>query len=316
MTNAARNSLKIALIVAVASVAAIIACGVGNQKAPATQPKAIAYGDARKLGSLAAGWDVPESSGLTAGRVNKGVFWTHNDSGDTPVLYAFDRKGKYLAKVSIAGAAAADWEDLCSWKVGEKGYLLIGDFGDNMTTRDRGTLYLLEEPKLDPAAKGLQKLSASIIQKVHFTFEGGPANCESVGYDPTTRTVVLVTKADAPAGVYLLPWPKKPGDETVKIERVATLDIPTTSAMDISPDGLRAADGTYDDAYEYVRKPTESWADAFKREPRTLKMPYRAKGEGLCYGPEGRSLYLTSEGSLSPLWEVPATSPTTRPKGP
>ncbi len=34
-------------------------------------------------------------------------------------------------------------------------------------------------------------------------------------------------------------------------------------------------------------------------------MPKRDKGEGVCYGADGMTLYLTSEGPGPPLWEVP-----------
>src|SRR5687767_14630941 len=33
---------------------------------------------------------VKESSGIAASRRNAGIFWTHNDSGDGPFIYAFD----------------------------------------------------------------------------------------------------------------------------------------------------------------------------------------------------------------------------------
>ena len=62
-------------------------------------------------------------------------------------------------------------------------------------------------------------------------------------------------------------------------------------------------------AFEFTRKPGETWKDAFSRVPRTLAMPVRVQGEAICYGRDGRSLYLTSERRPTPLWEVrPVTS--------
>ena len=86
---------------------------------------------------------------------------------------------------------------------------------------------------------------------------------------------------------------------------MATLKIRTTSAMDISPDGLRAVVLTYGSAYEYVRGPKETWAQGFSRQPRELRMPRRQQGESICYGHDGKSLYLTSEKVPTPLLEVP-----------
>ncbi len=37
---------------------------------------------------------IKESGGIAASRRNPGVFRTHNDGGDGPFVYAFDRWGK------------------------------------------------------------------------------------------------------------------------------------------------------------------------------------------------------------------------------
>src|SRR4051812_12104938 len=41
---------------------------------------------------------VKESSGIVASRQFKDVFWTHNDSGNAPVIYAITREGKAIAE--------------------------------------------------------------------------------------------------------------------------------------------------------------------------------------------------------------------------
>ena len=47
---------------------------------------------------------IRESSGLAASRLRPGVFWTHNDSGDKPRLYAFDTAGTHLGCWEAPGA--------------------------------------------------------------------------------------------------------------------------------------------------------------------------------------------------------------------
>jgi hypothetical protein len=76
--------------------------------------------------------------------------------------------------------------------------------------------------------------------------------------------------------------------------------------MDISADGLRAVVLTYGPAFEYVRAGGEKWSAAFRRPGRKLWMPGRRQGESICYGPDGKTLYLTSEKLPTPLLEVPA----------
>ena len=249
---------------------------------------------------------IGESSGIVASRRHQGVFWTHNDSGDSARLYACNRKGESLGTFLISGAEARDWEDIASFKRGRNAYLLIGDIGDNAQKRRECELYLVQEPVLRGPVKGPASLKA--IMKIRFQYEDGPHNCESLGVDAVDGVIYLVSKTAEPTcKVYALPLPgESPRNVVFTAKAVATLNIPTTTAMDISPDGLRAVVLTYGDAYEYTRGVKEKWGDAFSREPRRLAMPARAQGESICYGPDGRSLYLTSEKLPCPLLEVPA----------
>ncbi|MGH9267370.1 MAG: hypothetical protein ACRD0D_04255, partial [Acidimicrobiales bacterium] len=50
------------------------------------------YGAPVKLGDLGDP-AVKESSGLAASRRNPGRLWTHNDSGDGPLVYCLERSG-------------------------------------------------------------------------------------------------------------------------------------------------------------------------------------------------------------------------------
>ena len=61
------------------------------------------------LGAVAGATDQPpvkidseqllEGSGLAASRRPPGVFWTHNDPGDSARLFAIDRQGRVLGDV-------------------------------------------------------------------------------------------------------------------------------------------------------------------------------------------------------------------------
>src|SRR5215213_3894622 len=55
---------------------------------------------------------VSESSGLVASRRTPGVYWTHNDSGDGPFIYAFNSRGEASGVFRVTGAQARDWEDI------------------------------------------------------------------------------------------------------------------------------------------------------------------------------------------------------------
>ena len=271
------------------------------------EPKTIEYDGAKELCKLANG-KIRESSGLACSRHARGVFWTHNDSGDAPRIYAFNTEGKDLGVCEVTGGRARDWEDMASFQTQGKSFLLLGDVGDNEKKRDVHELYLLGEPPVD--ANGLRARQSPVLSTIHYRYEDGRHNCESLGVDPVTNMILIVTKnGGKECYVYGIPFPKKPSTDTTVAKKIATLNIPTTTGMDISPNGQRAVVLTYGDAFEYRRKPDEDWAAAFARQPRKLRMPRRAQGETICYGPDGRTLYLTSEKTPCPLWEVSPKAP-------
>lgn len=64
--------------------------------------------------------------------------WWHNDSGDGPVIYLTDGRGKLLRTDTLSHLRNADWEDLT---VDNLGRLYIGDFGNNANARQDLRIY-------------------------------------------------------------------------------------------------------------------------------------------------------------------------------
>src|SRR4026209_2890410 len=95
------------------------------------------YGQPTTIGTIK-DKSVNESSGLVASRTTPGMYWTHNDSGDGPFIYAFDTAGDTRGIFRVTGAQALDWEDIAAGPgpQANKSYLYIGDIGDNNDARD------------------------------------------------------------------------------------------------------------------------------------------------------------------------------------
>ncbi len=55
---------------------------------------------------------IYESSGLIASRTSPGSYWTHNDAGNGPLIYAFDSQGRSRGVWQVTGATSHDWEDI------------------------------------------------------------------------------------------------------------------------------------------------------------------------------------------------------------
>ena len=270
--------------------------------------KLISYVPGKEPTKLA-NTDINESSGLACSRLNNDVFWTHNDSGDKPRIFAFDKTGRDLGEF-ILKERLRDCEDISSVLIKSKAYLIIGDVGDNNKKRTELFIYLVNEPKVRiPTKQGTRKVSPKNLgkpKKITYSYEDGPNNCEAISIDPTTGLIYIVSKVSGKqCKLYELAsplsakqWKNKSNVKQGKriIKAIGTLNIPTTTGMDISADGLRMLVLTYGNAFEYTRNNTrETWADAVNRKPRVIIMPKRPQGESVCYGSDGKTIYLTSE---------------------
>lgn len=296
----------------------MVAVGIGAQAQPVSGSEtpavgAIDYGPMRVAGRLGDP-RVNESSGLALSHANSDAaahFWTHNDSGDTPRLFLMTANGVVVHEIRLDVPRAIDWEDMCSFVHDGVPYLLVGDVGDNEHRRRRVTLWLLRDPAWAAGQTDGTPQTVPAVRKIDFTYADGPQDCESIAFDPTSNTVVIVTKilpqrttTIDTAGVYLLPLPEADTDDAVVLERVADLPLRITVGMDISPDGRRAVVATYGDGWEFARGDGDTWADAFARPPRQIALGPRGQSEAVAYGPDGATLYFTAEGEKKPVWKV------------
>ena len=96
------------------------------------------------------GQTLSEPSGLAASSHHPDIFWTHDDSGGNPEIFAVNRDGKVFGVFKVEGAKANDWEAIATDR---KGNLYIGDFGNNRNTRRDLVIYQVREPSFEPGAK-------------------------------------------------------------------------------------------------------------------------------------------------------------------
>ncbi|GAB4340214.1 MAG: hypothetical protein Kow0099_16020 [Candidatus Abyssubacteria bacterium] len=288
---------RVLLLSIVAALLWPLSVGVASD---ASKPPPLHYGKPKAVGALS-DWEIKESSGLARSLLNSGAFWTHNDSGDVARVFLIGPAGKTLATYTIRGAVAVDWEDIASFKHDDYSCVLVADVGDNTAERKSCTLYIVREPVVDPKFSPRTR-NLRVWKTISFTYEDGPRDCEAVAVDPVSKSIFLAAKSGG--AVYELPWPERELSGPMTARVVGSLGVSDVTAMDISPDGMRAIVLTYHDAYEYVRGDDEPWPEAFSRGGRLIPMPPRIQGESICYGPDGKTLYLTSEGVSQPLWEV------------
>jgi hypothetical protein len=261
---------------------------------------------------------ITESSGIVASRRTPGVFWTHNDSGDGPNLFATDKKGHALATFTVTGATNVDWEDIAAGPgKGENAVIYVGDIGDNGNNRKDNAVYRVVEPEVDPKKTG-QTGRTMIAQKFPYVYPDGSHDAETLLVDPRNSEVYIITKTDSGlSGVYRFPTPMVRGLRAT-LEKVATLKFVNPLAFrgrnvgklatggDISPDATKIAIRTYTDGFEWTIKPGQTIPDALSGTPIKITVPWLGQYESFCYSLDGKSLFTTSEGVPCPLWEIPS----------
>ena len=256
---------------------------------------------------------ITESSGLAASYLYPGCVWIHNDSGDKPRLFLVDANGKTKAVVKIDDADDFDWEDMCSFKIKDQPWLLIGDIGDN--GRKRGDkdpkcrLYLLHEPVI-PNTKQPPSIDTKPAVRITLEYDDGPEDCEGVAVDAERQEILLLTKSlPQKCGLYTIPLELDDAKQKRKAKRIARPFIPFATGLDISPDGRTMAIGSMLNGMLVRRQPNESWAQAFGHVGTAINLPPRKQGETICFDITGKSLFLNSEGPRQPLWRLEIPTP-------
>lgn len=268
-----------------------------------TQVLQITYETPEEVGRISSP-RINEASGMAFSYTTNNAFWTHNDSGDGPNLYLVSKSGELLTLGNVTGASSNDWEDMASFQVNGKSYLIIGDFGDNPRTRTSYKLYIIEEPNYNP--DGNNPSSYPILRTINYTYDNGSQNCESIGIDTTLNKIILFSKShdNEVRYVYEMPLSVEAGSETLIAQRIASLPSNDTTAMDISNNGNRAIVLTYNDfAYEFVRENNETWQQAFNKTHTKITMPIgRAGEEAIAYDTNGIDIYTIREGVGSEIY--------------
>ena len=139
--------MRITLLLTGLAWAAVASCAE-----PAVQRREVAEGTALSL-RTAGKLDpklVPECSALWPSPTQPGVFWTLSDSGAkpriTPVRADGSRvvgPGGYWDGPMLRGATNVDWEAIAG---DERGQMVVGDVGNNVSRRKELACYLFREP--------------------------------------------------------------------------------------------------------------------------------------------------------------------------
>jgi hypothetical protein len=261
---------------------------------------------------------IKESSGLALGDRDPTIFWTVNDSGGEPCVFAIDRSGKTRAKVRVRDAANFDWEDIARGK-GENGAsaLFIGDIGDNLFIRPTIQIYQIPEPEVNAVGTLVAETESAVPQLWRAYYPDGKHNAESLLVHPKTNRLYILTKSDdGKCALYAFPQPLQP-KVSMALEKVVDLEFPAvvrvgkrphdncmTTGADFAPDGSHMVVSTYSSLYEWQLPPDKPLAVALQQPPVRIEPELLRQVEGVCYDSDSRTLWLTSEHLPTPLLRV------------
>jgi hypothetical protein len=298
-----------------------------DEGVPPTVVDRAPFGAARPVGRLA-DERLVECSGMDVSATAEGLFWAVNDGGHGPFLYALREDGRSLGRVRVRGARNRDWEGLDTFRWRGRPMILIADFGDNKAQHDMHTLYIVHEPRLNRGRPGPSAV-ADVAWRIVFTYPDRHHDAEGVAVDRAGKKVLVLTKRDTPPLLFELPLePLSPGRPVVarKVASVGRIPPPSASdllqkygpvmpqptALDISADGRKAVVLTYKHAYLFERGGRETWSAAFNGDPIQIPLPLPwdasdlRQREAICFSPDDRSLFVTSEGRGAGIFRLVA----------
>lgn len=187
---------------------------------------------AERTGTLSS--PVLESSGVAVSRRYPGILWTHNDSGDGPMLYATNLAGDDLGRYLVPGARNVDWEDMglarCPRQPGDCIYL--ADTGDNGERRRSVVLYAVPEPVVRPAPAANEESvrTAPPAQPLALRYPDRPRDVEAIWVNPDGSVELISKGMSGPIVRYLVPhaaWRR----DTAAVTVVDTIPIVPQRAL-------------------------------------------------------------------------------------
>jgi hypothetical protein len=310
-------------ILARAGLAAFAAVGLFHVAAPSArgaEDVCSRFGEGTVAGHVK-NTKLTEISGLVASRRYPGVYWTHNDSGGKPEVFALTVDGTDLGSYAFPGATATDWEDIAIGpKHGVPGsYIYAADIGDNAaeapldglgTAREKVTVFRAAEPAVAPKAPGTP---LSGVEHFDLVYPAGREDAEALFVDPISGDLVIVTKS--PIGqsrILVAPAAAMVNGATITMQDFGTIQIippvkvstfPGTwvTGADISSDGSLILLRTYQAVLAFPRATGESVVDALKRPSCDAPQVDEGQGEAISVAADGSRYSTISEGVNQPI---------------
>lgn len=279
---------------------------------------------------------IDESSGLAQSRLNPKRLWTHNDSGNAPIIFAMDQQGANQGSFFLDNVINRDWEDMASFTLDDKAYLLIAETGDNFRVFLHSYLYIFKEPIIteqagpkvlakepqqgfidfSPVEQSFQqqgrKQNLSPIWTIGFQYPDNQSyDVEAVSVDSKQKKVYLLSKRTKNAYLFELPLipPQNAHNDMeepiITAKFLAKLPLKKPLAMDMSPDGNLAVVLTYGRVHVYHKKDSQSWKEVMQKPGLIIRFSGLFQAEAISLDANQQGVFISSERLPAKLLYIP-----------
>lgn len=247
--------------------------------------------------------DIDEASGIASSYKNKGILWTHNDSGGENRIFAIDTNGIGRGVYYLSGVENRDWEDILVGPGSIEGvsYIYIADIGDNDSEHGKKYIYRIPEPDVALDNDNTTKI-LSEVEVITFKYPDDERDAETLLIDSTTKDLYVVGKRDTKVRLYKISYPYST-NTTFDVEIVAKLTLPDDpeentpynyiTSGSISLDGSEIIIKSYSNVYYWSRENGATIAEAMSVDPEYLTYTQEPQGEAIGWKNYGNNGYFT-----------------------
>lgn len=248
---------------------------------------------------------IKEASGIVASYQNKGLLWTHNDSGDKNRIFSIDANGKGTREFYLEGATNRDWEAIAMATFPEGSFIYVGEIGDNNAEYAESAIYRVPEPTITSATP--QSNTLKNVKKITYKYPDGAKDAECFLIDQVSKDIFIISKRENSKRLYKLSYPQS-YTQTTTAEFVQELTFSTGTATplfitdgNVSVDNQEIIIKNYLQVFHWRRNANESIPETLKRTPIILPYTAEPQGEGVCFSQDGAGYYTISEESSNKM---------------
>ena len=239
------------------------------------------------------------------------MLFVHNDSGDTPRIFAINRQGALLAELRLDSVPRlVDAEDIAIGPgPGGGSYLYLGDTGNNFASgslgmpRRKAVVYRFPEP---PVSLDLHHATLTIKDAfpIVFTYPDGARDVEALFVDPISGALILIAKQrdgrsqvlGASAATLAAGGGRLQLLGELRFGQAPLTGSPMPTAAAISRDGSAILIRTYSSVFLFRRAHGQTVMNALSQPPRVLESPSEAGGEAISFVDQDSAFLTLSEG--------------------